>query len=128
MSNDNDIEQRLFKVISEALQKPIEAISGNKKLFIDFNIESVEALELEFAIEEEFNVKIDEKSLWKIPSYLTNQGMVENGDYNNEARTMIQKAFPLVMEDTIKNIKTANDIYKEITVQDIVYFLEEDSK
>lgn len=126
--NNDDIEERLFKVISEALQKPIESITSNKKLFIDFNIESVEALELEFAIEEEFNVKIDEKNLWKIPSYLTNQGMIENGEYNNEAKQIIQKAFPLMIEETVQNIKTANDIYKEITVQDVVYFLEDISK
>lgn len=115
--------EKLYDVISDALQKPVSQISEEKKIFIDFQIESVEALELEFALEEAFDVKFETKDLWKLPSYLINNNMIENGTLTKVAYREIHCAFPGFDEETIQSIKLPSDIYKYIRIADIRTFI-----
>lgn len=115
--------EKLYSVISEALQKPLDCVTAEKKVFVDFQIESVEALELEFAIEEEFDLKIGEKDLWKMPSYLINNNYVKDGKLIEAAYKDIAKSFPAFSQDTLSLIKQPNDIYKYIRVVDIARYV-----
>lgn len=125
MSSDADDEVliKLYEVISHSLQRSKDQMSADKKIFIDFKIESVETLELEFAIEEAFDKKIEPMDLWKLPSYIASKGMVEGGVFSPSAHKLINERFPLFEKELIASMKIANDLYKNIRIKDIAAFL-----
>lgn len=56
------VHQRVAKQISDLLKKPISEITQEKNLFSDLGADSLDAVEIVMAVEEEFNITIDDAS------------------------------------------------------------------
>jgi acyl carrier protein len=58
----NDITQQVIKIIADELHLKLEAVTEDKVLKDDLGVESLEALELLIALEDEFHVVYPEDS------------------------------------------------------------------
>lgn len=120
--------KKIQSIFSDVLQRSEENITPEKTIFVDLEVESVEALELEFSLEEAFDFTIGEKDLWKLPSYLTANNMITDGRLNNEAKILVRGNFKGMSDDSIDAISNPNELYTYLTVEDVALYVEKIAK
>ena len=119
-----DTSQKVKNVFAEVLQKSVSDINDDCTIFVDLEVESVEGLELEFSLEEEFNLTIDEKSLWKLPGFITSKNMITDDHLNKEAKELVRKTYSKLSDDEIDLLKSPADLHKYLTVMDVISYIE----
>jgi len=77
----DDIQERLKRILIEQFKVPEEAVRMEAKLAEDFRLDSVEGVELIFALEEEFGVEIADEEVKDIQTL---------GDLVEAARTKLE--------------------------------------
>lgn len=60
MANDTDVTQTIKTIIAERLDRKIEELTDTAKFVDDLGADSLDLTELLMALEEEFNVEIDD--------------------------------------------------------------------
>lgn len=119
-------KQEIFENLRSALAKSLDVeeneISLDSHLFRDFKIESVEILDITFRIEQEFDFTMGEGEFWNIADLIANEGLFNNG-FSDEAKALIKENFSM-SDETIDSLTSPFDIYKHITVEDFVNYIE----
>ena len=60
MANDTDVTQTIKNIIAERLDRKVEELTDGAKFVDDLGADSLDLTELLMALEEEFNVEIDD--------------------------------------------------------------------
>lgn len=60
MANDTDVTQTIKNIIAERLDRKVEELTDTAKFVDDLGADSLDLTELLMALEEEFNVEIDD--------------------------------------------------------------------
>ena len=60
MANDTDVTQTIKNIIAERLDRKVEELTDSAKFVDDLGADSLDLTELLMALEEEFNVEIDD--------------------------------------------------------------------
>lgn len=119
-------KQEIFENLRSALAKSLDVeeneISLDSHLFRDFKIESVEILDITFRIEQEFDFTMGEGEFWNIADLIANEGLFNNG-FSAEAKALIKENFSM-SDEIIDSLTSPFDIYKHITVEDFVNYIE----
>lgn len=113
-------EEKVKAVLSESLDIEVDEIEMQHLLFLNFNIESTEILEITFRLEQEFNFEMGDDEFWNIASKIANEGLY-NGKFSDEAIRLIQKNFN-ISEEVIQGLDSPFSLYNHITVQDLVNY------
>lgn len=113
-------EEKVKAVLSESLDIEVDEIEMNHLLFLNFNIESTEILEITFRLEQEFNFVMGDDEFWNIASKIANEGLY-NGTFSDEAIRLIQMNFN-ISEEVIQGLDSPFSLYNHITVQDLVNY------
>ena len=58
---NQDIENKVIKIIADSLALNIDDIKVNSTLFIDLGLDSLDFLDIIFSLEKEFNIKLRDK-------------------------------------------------------------------
>ena len=64
----SDVFPRIQEIIAKQLKKPAGAVTPKSKLQTDLGADSLDAMEIIFQLEEEFNIKISEEEARSIVS------------------------------------------------------------
>ena len=122
MQTKQEIFENLRSALSKSLDIEENEISLDSHLFRDFKIESVEILDITFRIEQEFDFTMGEGEFWNIADLIANEGLFNNG-LSDEAKALIKENFSM-SDETIDSLTSPFDIYKHITVEDFVNYIE----
>ncbi|MEI3542058.1 MAG: phosphopantetheine-binding protein [Acutalibacteraceae bacterium] len=122
MQTKQEIFENLRSALSKSLDIEENEISLDSHLFRDFKIESVEILDITFRIEQEFDFTMGEGEFWNIADLIANEGLFNNG-FSDEAKALIKENFSM-SDETIDSLTSPFDIYKHITVEDFVNYIE----
>ena len=63
---DSDIENKIREVIAKQLDLPISRITDDKKFIEDLDADSLDTVEIIIAIEDEFNIEINDDNAEQI--------------------------------------------------------------
>jgi len=63
---DNDIRERVIKVIANVLKIEVSEISDDANFIFDLGADSMQSLELVAGFEEEFEIELDESSALEV--------------------------------------------------------------
>jgi acyl carrier protein len=118
-----DIQEKIIVTLADLLEKSAADISPQLGLFEELGLESVEVLELAFALEQEFNLELDSKALWKISDYILANEMYKNGKFSDEAIALIKQTVGNISDENIDKIKNPHDVLKYLTVQDLINYV-----
>jgi acyl carrier protein len=121
MKPNQEVFERLRRVLAKSLDVEETEISIESRLFEDFKVESVEVLDLTFRIEQEFGFTMVEGEFWNIAELIANGGLFKNG-FSDEAINLIKENFS-ISDDVIKSLTSPFDIYKYITIGDLVNYI-----
>ena len=122
MQTKQEIFENLRSALSKSLDIEENEMSLDSHLFRDFKIESVEILDITFRIEQEFDFTMGEGEFWNIADLIANEGLFNNG-FSDEAKALIKENFSM-SDETIDSLTSPFDIYKHITVEDFVNYIE----
>jgi acyl carrier protein len=121
----SEVFKQIRSMLADLASCPEDDIKLQTKLFKDLDIESVEVLELEYMIDDEFEIELGDKDLWKLPVYLVNHQMIQGGKITDEGIKLVKENLSIKDKITdIASISGPNDIYAVIEVSDIVSFVE----
>lgn len=115
---------KVQNIFSEVLQKPASEFSMEKTIFVDLGVESVEALELEFSLEEEFDISISDKDIWKLPTFIASNSLVQDNALTEDAKALIKLNYPSMSDEQIDGISNPSDLHKYLTIGDVVAYLD----
>jgi len=116
--------EKLIESIADLTQNDKASIKFDTKIFSGLNLESVEMLELEYILEEEFNVTMDDNDLWKLPSYLVNNGLFEQGKILDDGITLVKEKLPNLTDEDLLNLNSPNNLLRNLTVNDIALYID----
>ena len=118
-----DCAVKIIKVLADILHLQENQISQDDGLFEELGFESVEILELEFAVEQEFNINIDKDVLWHVPNYLLEGNIFCDGKFSEEAIDIIKKSISDISDSDIIALKSPHDLIKFILVKDLIAYI-----
>ena len=114
-----EIEDRVRRIVAEALDRPADQIRMDSSLIDDLGAESIDFLDLVFRLESTFQIKIDEEQIWS-----GSLGLARASDA--ELQSGIRKLrdeMPDFRWDRFSDGVTRQDLPRLITVRTIVDFL-----
>ncbi|HMX39813.1 MAG TPA: phosphopantetheine-binding protein [Saprospiraceae bacterium] len=63
MTSHTDIERRLITIIAKSLQIPEQTVKLDSRLMLDLEAESIDILDIRFAVEQAFGIKFDNEEI-----------------------------------------------------------------
>ena len=64
-SSRSEIEARIFSIVADALDQPVEQVTRDSSLVDDLGAESIDFLDIVFRLESAFGLKIPEDEIWQ---------------------------------------------------------------
>lgn len=62
MANDDDVTRRIKEIIADRLNRNMEELSQDARIMEDLGADSLDTTEIIMALEEEFNLEIDDEA------------------------------------------------------------------
>ena len=123
MATKEEILADVQKILAESLAVDEEDVTLDATLVDDLGAESIDLLEIVFAIEKNFGIKIDRSEL--IPEdLLTNTQYVVDGKLTTQGLDELQKRLPEADLEEFKLNPLVQNISKILTVNDLVNIVE----
>ncbi len=123
MATKEEILADVQKILAESLAVDEEDVTLDATLVDDLGAESIDLLEIVFAIEKNFGIKIDRSEL--IPEdLLTNTQYVVDGKLTAQGLDELQKRLPEADLEEFKLNPLVQNISKILTVNDLVNIVE----
>lgn len=118
-----EVREKLSSILQEVLGERELEIRGEQFLFSDLALESLSLVELSFALEQTFALRIEEQDLWNLGNYILMQGWFCQGEFSQEARSLIFATHSCLSERQLAELSHPQQLSQYLTVQDILTFI-----
>jgi acyl carrier protein len=113
------LEEQVIQAIADVLEISNTDINIEDTLLAKLSLESVELLELNFLLEERFDITFQEDELWNLGSYIVNNDLFSNGNIRKEAYNIIKKSIPEIKDEQIAAFTSPFQLNSELTIKSI---------
>ena len=119
-SSRSEIEARVFSIVADALDQPVEQVTFDSSLVDDLGAESIDFLDIVFRLESAFGLKIPEEEIWE-GSF---DGVGDDPDAIAERLAQLKARRPGFRWDRVPARASRTDLPRLITVGTIVEYVE----
>jgi len=116
----SEIEARVFSIVADALDQPVEKVTFDSSLVEDLGAESIDFLDIVFRLESAFGLKIPEEEIWEGAF----EGVGDDPDAIAGRLAELKARRPGFRWDRIPARPSRADLPRLITVETIVEYVE----
>jgi acyl carrier protein len=119
----NDLEDRVLRIVSEALDKNPGEIGRNSSLIDDLGAESIDFIDIQYRLETDFGIEIGEDELWHGSLDLADPRTFDGKRLTAEAMAELKRRLPRFGWHRFPNGIGRDDLPRLITVNTILDYL-----
>lgn len=117
-----EVVDRVKQILATALDRPAEEISLGSSLIDDLGAESIDFLDIQFRLEDEFSVEIEDE-IWKGSLDMSDPRWMIEDRVTSEGLNRLRSLQPEYSWDRLEKEVRGADLPRLITVQTIVNFI-----
>lgn len=118
-----EVENRVRRVLAAALDKQEEEISLGSSLIDDLEAESIDFLDIQFRLEDEFSLKIEDDEIWEGSLDMSDPRWLIDDRVTSEGLSRLRSLQPEYPWDRLGEEVRGADLPRLITVRTIVNFI-----
>ena len=119
----NDLEDRVVRIVSEALDRPAAEVGRNSSLIDDLGAESIDFIDIQYRLESDFGIEIGDGELWQGSLDLADARTFDGKRLTPEAMAELKRRLPRFGWHRFPNGIEREDLPRLITVNTIIDYL-----
>lgn len=119
----NDLEERVLRIVAEALDKKPAEIGRNSSLIDDLGAESIDFIDIQYRLESDFGIEIGDGELWHGSLDLADPRTFDGTHLTDEAMAELKRRLPRFGWHRFPNGIGRAELPRLITVNTILDYL-----
>jgi len=113
----DDVEQRVLAVIARAMDRPVSDVKGTSSLELDLGAQSLDYLDIAFALEREFRIQFPRADFMQRASdHFGEENLVKNGVITDLGLRLLAKGMPELDPSALKPGLKVTEVRKMFVV------------